>query len=433
MIDMGRTSNGRSFVMFVMVAGALVGCRTFSPTPMDEGSFIERAQTQSRDGITVTAAVLSSDEAQAFFDVKLYKKKIQPIWIEIDNATDQTLAFLPRSVDPDYFSALEVAQKSHWTWSKKANREKRAYFYDQRMRYPVPPGETVSGFVYGNRDLGARWVRVTVIGERSAEHFEFVFELPGFTADYHRIADVEIYAEDEIVDLDDDGLLAWIETQPAFVTNKDGSKTGDPLNLVIIGDEESVWPAFLRMGWDPTAALSAGSAVKTGVFGVFGGAWRHAPISDLYVWGRPQDIALQKVRSNIHYRNHLRLWKAPVTYKGLPVAIGQISRDIGSRITSKSSTFTTHRIDPDVDETRASLLQDFLWGQSLAVFGWAGGVEEIDMDSPRGNLTGDPFFTDGRRAVMLLAADTTPIEEIERFDWHEPAATGAETGDPGGL
>jgi hypothetical protein len=422
MTDMRRTPTSLSFVTaaVVMLAGVLAGCRTFSPTPVEQVPFTDRAQTETRNGITVTVAIPSAEESKALFDVKLYKRKIQPIWVEIDNATGETLAFLPRSVDPEYFSALEAAQKSHWMWSKRANREKREYFYEERMPYIVPAGETVSGFVYANRDLGARWVRVTVIGKRSAEHFEFVFELPGFTADYHRIAEVELYDDDEIVDLDDDGLLAWIEAQPAFVTNKDGSKTGDPLNLVIIGAEEAVWPAFLRMGWDPTAALTAGSAVKTGVFGIFGGAWRHAPVSDLYVYGRPQDIALQKVRSNIHYRNHLRLWKAPVTYRGLPVAIGQISRDIGTRITTKSPTLTTHRIDPDVDETRASLLQDFLWGQSLAVFGWAGGVGEIPIDEPRGNLTGDPFFTDGRRAVMLLVADTVPIEEVERFDWREP-------------
>ena len=412
----------QSVLLLPVLLVGLAACRTFSPTPVEQVAFTQRAQTESRNGITVTVAIPSAEETEALFDVKLYKKKIQPVWIEIENATDKPLAFVPRSVDPEYFSALEVAQKSHWTWSKKANRQKRAYFYDQRMRYRLPARETVSGFVYGNRDLGARWVRVTVIGEHIAENFEFVFELPDFTADYHRIAEVELYDDDEIVDLDDDGLLAWIEAQPAFVTNKDGSKTGDPLNLIIIGEPQAMWPAFLRMGWDPTTALNTGSALKTGVHGIFGGAWRYAPISDLYVWGRPQDIALQKVRSNIHYRNHLRLWKAPVTYKGLPVAIGQISRDIGSRLTTKSPTLTTHRIDPDVDETRASLLQDFLWGQSLAVFGWAGGVGEIPIDDPRGNLTGDPFFTDGKRAVMLLTADPTPIEEIDYFHWFEPAA-----------
>jgi hypothetical protein len=53
------------------------------------------------------------------------------------------------------------------------------------------------------------------------------------------------------------------------------------------------------------------------------------------------------------------------------------------------------------------------------------------MDSPRGNLTGDPFFTDGKRAVMLLTADTTPIEEIERFHWHEPMADDSRIEDSG--
>ena len=179
--------------------------------------------------------------------------------------------------------------------------------------------------------------------------------------------------------------------------------------------------------------MTTGSALKTGIFGVFGGEYRYAPISELYVYGRSQDIALQKVRNNIHYRNHLRLWEAPVRYKGLPVVIGQISRDIGSRFTTKSSTLTTHRIDPDVDETRASLIQDFLWAQALEVFGFAGGVGEISLDNPRGNLTGDIFFTDGRRAVMLLSEDPVDYEHIGRFGWHRPVTDDSAVGEADGI
>jgi hypothetical protein len=258
-----------------------------------------------------------------------------------------------------------------------------------------------------------------VIGEKTAERFEFIIEVPGFNADFHKLEDVVVYAEEDYTDLDENQLLEWIEKQPAFVTNKDGSKTGDPLNLIVIGEAEAVWPAFLRMGWDPTEAMTTGSAFKTGFFGIFGGGYRYAPISDLYVYGRAQDIALQKVRNNIHYRNHLRLWEAPVRYHGKRVLIGQISRDIGSRMTTKSSTLTTHRIDPDVDDTRASLIQDFLWAQALDVFGFAGGVGKISIEEPRGNLTGDIFFTDGKRAVMLLSKEPVDYEHIDRFEWHQ--------------
>ena len=394
-----------------------LGCASFSPTPIEQVGFMDRAQTQTKGDIAVTVAVLSAEEARAVFDTKLYKKKIQPIWIEIRNGTDELLGFLPRSVDANYHSPLEVAQKSLNMGAKKSNQAKRIFYLKHQMPFQVPPGGTTSGFVFGDRSRGLRWMALRVIGENWSEKFEFIVQIPGFKADFHRLEDVEIYAEDDYTDLDEAGLLEWIEEQPAFVTNKDGSKTGDPLNLIIIGTADAVWPAFLSQGWGPTAAMTTGSALKTGVFGIFGGSYKYAPISDLYVYGRSQDIALQKVRSNIHYRNHLRLWEAPVKYNGQPVLIGQIIRDIGSRMTTKSSTLTTHRIDPDVDETRASLIQDFLYAQALDVFGFAGGVGEISIDEPRGNLTGDIFFTDGRRAVMLLSAEPVDYEHIGYFKW----------------
>jgi hypothetical protein len=391
---------------------------------MDQVRFMERADRQTEDGVTVAVVVLTAEEARAAFDVKLYKKKIQPVWLEITNGTDDEMLFFPRSIDPDYFSPLEVAQRTSWRWSKKANHEKKWYFYENQIPFNIPPGETVSGFVFANRQKGVRWVLAEVFSEHKAVHIEFIHEVPGFRADFHKLEQDDLYGEffpdQEIVDVaDPEDFKKWVEEQPATVTNADGTKTGDPLNLVIIGDAEAVWPAFLRSGWDPTAAMSAGTAMKTGVFGIFGGAYRYAPISNLFVYGRSQDIALQKVRSNIHYRNHLRLWLAPVTVNGKPVLIGQISRDIGSRFTTKSKTLTTHRIDPNVDDTRASLVQDFIYAQALQAYAAVGGVGFVSPQAPRGNLTGDPWFTDGNRAVMLLTSPPTSVIEIDWFDWTE--------------
>jgi len=404
------------------MVSVVVGCRTFSPTPMDEVGFKQRAETETKDNVTVSVVVLTAEEALAAFDCKLYKKKIQPVWIEITNNTDYELLFMPRSIDPQYFAPLEVAQKTSWTWSKKANQEKKWFYYENQMPFAIPPSETVSGFVFANRSRGVRWVLVDVFSEHEAIHVEFIHEVPGFRADFHKLEDDDLYEAfypgQEIVDITDPvELRTWIEEQPETVTNANGTKTGDPLNLVIIGDAEAVWPAFLRSGWDPTAAMSTGSAFKTGIFGIFGGAYRYAPISNLYVYGRSQDIALQKVRSNIHYRNHLRLWLAPVTVQGLPVMIGQISRDIGSRITTKSPTLVTHRIDPNVDDTRASLVQDFIYAQAMKAFAVVGGVGFVSPKEPRGNLTGDPWFTDGNRAVMLLTSEPTDVLGIDWLDW----------------
>jgi LssY C-terminus len=110
----------------------------------------------------------------------------------------------------------------------------------------------------------------------------------------------------------------------------------------------------------------------------------------------------------------LRIWLTPMRYDGKPVWIGQISRDIGVRFTRK--TITTHKIDPDVDETREFLVEDLAYAQGLAAVGHVVGVGAAPYEQPRENLTGDPYFTDGLRAVMWLSASPVSISDIEIRD-----------------
>jgi hypothetical protein len=191
------------------------------------------------------------------------------------------------------------------------------------------------------------------------------------------------------------------------------------LNLVIIGEPIEIFYAVIRADWDETEAVSAASGFKTVVSFFSGGAYRYSPVSSLYLFGRRQDIALQRIRSNIHERNHFRLWRAPMTFNGEPVWIGQISRDIGVRFAKK--TITTHKIDADVDDTREFLLENLAYSQVLQKYAYLRGVGEASIDSPRHNLTGDPYFTDGLRLVMWIASEPTDLENIGYEDWVDPA------------
>ena len=107
-----------------------------------------------------------------------------------------------------------------------------------------------------------------------------------------------------------------------------------------------------------------------------------------------------------------------MSFEGTPVWIGQISRDIGVRFTRK--TITTHKIDPDVDETREFLLENLAYSQVLAKFAYVGGVDAAPIEKPRANLTGDPYFTDGLRVVMWIASDLSDLQEIEYIEWADP-------------
>jgi hypothetical protein len=84
-------------------------------------------------------------------------------------------------------------------------------------------------------------------------------------------------------------------------------------------------------------------------------------------------------------------------------------------------TITTHKIDPDVDETREFLVENLAYNQVLERFAYVGGVGETPMDQPRGNLTGDPWFTDGMRVVLWIPSKPTTLDDIEYVDWIAPS------------
>jgi hypothetical protein len=260
---------------------------------------------------------------------------------------------------------------------------------------------------------------VDIIGEdRMLRTFIFFINVPGLRVDHHQVDFETLYSEDEIVNHDADGLRKALEKLPCCTTDKEGTGQGDPLNIVVIGEGEDILHAFVRAGWDETETMYSTSALKTARSFLFGGRYRYSPVSGLYVYGRRQDAALQKARGTIHERNHLRLWLSPMRFKDIPVWVGQISRDIGVRFTWK--TITTHKIDPDVDETRNFLIQDLWYSFGLLKNAFVKGVGAAPISEPRRNLTGDPYFTDGLRAVLWVSGVPVDLEDVEFVDWEIP-------------
>ena len=388
----------------------LAGCATgFSPTPIDQVPFEARAQTRSSAGMTVTVAVPTREEAAAIYGVDLATRDIQPVWIRVRNDDDEPVWLLPSGLDPAYYSAAEAAHG--FSPGEGAIAE---HFRALEFENPVYPGTTISGFIIVNRDEGYKALDVDLINRENTRSYTFIIEDPSFKGDYTLVDFENLYADDEIVGLEDAAAFRHaLEQLPCCTTNEDGSEQGDPLNLVLVGDAEDVFPAFIRRGWHATEIIWTESLLRTVGSFLQGTRYRYSPVSPLYVFGRRQDLAAQKARATIHERNHLRLWLSPYRYRGKGVWIGQISRDIGVKFTLKSPTISTHVIDPDVDEARRYLLEDLAYSQALAGFAYVGGVGPVTEEAPRVNLVGDPWFSDGRRAVMFFEPRPRRLSEVE--------------------
>lgn len=404
----------------VCALALITACSSTQQTsPVYEGTYLDRAQTQEKNGIRVTAGVPSAKESKDIFGKPLYRRGVQPVWLKIENNRDEYVSFLPVGLDPTYFTPIEAANldigdKQAAKSSSFANQQ----FFKAGLGSNVPPGEENSGFIFSKLDEGTKAFNVDVISRSSLTTFTFFIPVPGLNVDHLTVDWQNLYPAEEFTELSRDELIASIESTICCVMDKNSKDMGDPLNLVVIGDPADVYYAFIRAGWDETETVNKASLWKTMRSAIGGVEYRYSPVSALYVFDRPQDVAFQRARSNINERNHLRLWMSSMRYEGKSVWLGQISRDIGVRFTKK--TITTHKIDPDVDETREFLLENLVYAQALQKFAYLGGVGEAPMDQPRGNLTGDPYFTDGYRIVLWVTSQPVDIADLEIESWRIP-------------
>jgi hypothetical protein len=408
------------FHLAILLLIAISGCATFEPKPFDETRFLTHAVTKSDGDISVTADVLTPEESKEVFGAELSGEGIQPVWIEIENSGLYPYWFVPHRLDAEYYSAMEIANIIHGSASGDAKKKIYDHFYDIRMTRYIPPGETRRGFVFTKFEQGLKHLAIKIIGKDTVKQFYFALEIPGPEMDFQKVDFDYLFEHQVILDLDLPGFRRELEKLPCCASNAKGTSFGDPLNLVIVGDRMLVMSELLSSGWNLTETIRAGSVYKMILSSVFGKRYLTAPISPLYFHGRQQDFAMQKTRSDINRRNHLRLWLSPMTVEGRPVWIGQISRDIGIKFTTKSPYLVTHEISANVDEARFYIVEELIASHSVEMIGYVRGLEPASHHAPRQNLTGDDYFTDGLRAVIFLQDKYIPFNEITWLEWENP-------------
>jgi len=268
-------------------------------------------------------------------------------------------------------------------------------------------------------------INVDLMGRGRFRHFSFMVVVPGFDADFARVDFHTLYDAAQIRDVDEAQLRAALEQMPCCATTKAATGTQDPLNFALLGDRRDMLASLLRAGWKVTEVLDRKSAFRTFYSYFFDQEYLNAPVSAVYLFGRRQDLALQKARETARERNHLRMWMTPVRFRGHAVWVGQISRDIG--LSYSPSSFLGHVVDPDVDEARNYLVQDLAGTQHMTRFGWVAGVGATSASAPRHMADGAPFFTDGLRAVMEFGPEWTPFDKIRAFEWERPQPPGEGT------
>jgi hypothetical protein len=193
----------------------------------------------------------------------------------------------------------------------------------------------------------------------------------------------------------------------ARLTHTADGLPGDPLNVALVGIEEDVIRALLTAGWRPADRLSFRSSVRIVVDTVIDQPDPDAPVSNLYLFGRKEDLAYEKpIGHSPRERHHVRFWRTEQRDEGRPIWMGAATHDIGVEL-SRTTAQVTHRIAPDVDAERDLLLADLTNANRVLGVRWIDGFHK----EPQGrNGGGDPWHTDGRLLIAALpvSAPVTP-------------------------
>ena len=153
-------------------------------------------------------------------------------------------------------------------------------------------------------------------------------------------------------------------------------------------------------GWYRADEIDFITSARISIDSILGRAYSTAPVSNLYLYGRKEDMAFERPGHNVRQRDHIRLWN---TSRGgsdsRPIWIGSATKDVKVEI-SKTNHLPTHCIAPDLDDERDLVVSE------LAQTGFV--VEDttrpgFGKETDGFNGGGDPYFTDGQVAVLTLA------------------------------
>jgi hypothetical protein len=175
---------------------------------------------------------------------------------------------------------------------------------------------------------------------------------------------------------------------------------GDPLNVALVGTATDVRRIMLAAHWYAADPLSLRSRLEIADAAVFEHPYDDAPVSDLYLWGRKEDLAFeQPVGPDPRQRHHVRFWRAAkLDADGRPLWIGAAIFDQRVGLSHMTGQIT-HHTAADIDAERAKLFADLQQTGELSAVHF---VDDFHRIRQGRNGGGDPWFTDGRLEVGVI-------------------------------
>ena len=175
------------------------------------------------------------------------------------------------------------------------------------------------------------------------------------------------------------------------------------MNFLLIGTEDQVKATFQAAGWVQVDRDVRDAILEGFVKSMSKEAYLTMPMSQLYLFGRPQDYGFAHAEplKVVTTRHHLRVWKSTLAVGGETVWVGAATHDMGLERDQRNGSLT-HHIDPNVDDERGFV------ERSLTESGYVSQHTRVLPANPvqdAKTATGGGFHSNGEVLVMWLSSN----------------------------
>ena len=195
-------------------------------------------------------------------------------------------------------------------------------------------------------------------------------------------------------------------TYPTLTHTKSGA-AGDPINVVFLGSKDQILSSFHQAGWLIPDPITTTSSMRIAADSLAHRSYPTAPVSNLYVYGRVQDLAFEKPTTDVQNRGHIRIWNTGLLIGGQPVWIGAATYDSGIELTS-TTHLPTHHIAATVDLERNAVGADLATTSLVKEERYAALTPPIFFAHNGG---GDYYASDGNILVISFTQAVMPLHQ----------------------
>lgn len=210
------------------------------------------------------------------------------------------------------------------------------------------------------------------------------------------------------------------EHLPLYCVTPDGFAS-DPLNIGIVATRRQLINAMGQAGWHIADPHRGRYVARQILSTIYGWSYPNAPVSNLYLFGRKQDLAFEIPLDNAEAgsRHHVRFWATTfqegerLTVRSIHwhhrekhlqgdnlLWVGAASLDIGIGFI-RHNLQITHMIDPDTDQERELIVKQ------LGTRKIAKKVETVELGKPYrliNRVVNGHLRADGKMSIVHLKA-----------------------------